>query len=279
MKPFRFDYERPRSMEAALALIARDDASARIIAGGQSLGPMLNMRLVRPELLVDITAIKEMTRVESSSDSLLLGACITHSDIEDGRAPDVARGAMRAVASGIAYRAVRNRGTIGGSLTNADPSADWVSALAALGADAVIRGQQGTRTLSAERYVTGALENALRPGELLEGLRIPVLSPAARWGYYKACRKIGEYPYAIGMVVIDPDRGMCRAVIGAVDAKPIVLPDARALFCGSSNPDVVAVLDSSYVDRLLLEAGILDSIDRQIRTVTLRRAAEQAFSR
>ena len=119
---------------------------------------MLNMRLVQPDLLIDITGVEELRQVKEEADGLVIGACVTHSDIEDGRAPDVTGGALPSVARGIAYRAVRNRGTIGGSLTHADPSADWISFLAALGALVTLRGPRGARTIPVEDYMLGALE-------------------------------------------------------------------------------------------------------------------------
>ena len=167
MKPVNFDYERPRHLDEAIALLAGKARMTKVLAGGQSLGPMLNLRLVQPDLLVDITGLAELKRAEKTRDDLVLGACVTHADIEDGRVPDVTGGAMRVVAAGIAYRAVRNRGTIGGSLTHADPSADWVSALAALGAEAVVRGAGGTRnvrsiTLSPARWKRSQRRRAAR---------------------------------------------------------------------------------------------------------------------
>ena len=128
MKPAPFAYDRPRDLSSALAMLAGGDAGAKIMAGGQSLGPMLNLRLASPERIVDITAIEELKQADIGGDELVLGACVTHADIEDDRVADVTGGAMRAVAANIAYRAVRNRGTIGGSLSHADPSADWLSA-------------------------------------------------------------------------------------------------------------------------------------------------------
>jgi carbon-monoxide dehydrogenase medium subunit len=117
VKPARFDYARPASLGEAVALLGTRGGVVKCLAGGQSLGPMLNLRLVQPDLLVDITHIPELTRVEEDGDGLLLGACTTHAAIEDGRV-------LPAVAHGIAYRAVRSRGTIGGSLAHADPAAD-----------------------------------------------------------------------------------------------------------------------------------------------------------
>ena len=167
MKPVRFDYERPSDIATALALGAREDIVVKFLAGGQSLGPMLNLRLVQPDLLVDITAIAELKRIEEGADGITIGSCITHADIEDGRVPDVTRGALRAVAAGIAYRAVRNRGTIGGSIVHADPSADWLSALAALGASVIARGLQGDRRIPVETFMLGVFESSLRPGEVV----------------------------------------------------------------------------------------------------------------
>jgi carbon-monoxide dehydrogenase medium subunit len=278
VKPARFDYERPRELSAALALLAGENVTAKLLAGGQSLGPLLNMRLVQPDVVIDITAIPEMIRVEEDADHLVLGACITHADIEDGRVPDVTNGAMRNVAAGIAYRAVRNRGTIGGSLTSADPSGDWVSALAALGAEVSLRGRDGTRTLAVEDYVVGALETSLGTGELLEAVRIPRLSKAARWAYLKKCRKTGEFAHAIGAVLIDADRNVCRAVVGATESRPIVLADARELFGGRGDAAAPSAFNAQIADRILLNAGMTDPLDRQIHVVTLRRAVAQAAS-
>jgi carbon-monoxide dehydrogenase medium subunit len=274
VKPVNFAYERPRHLADAIDLLAGESLHAKVLAGGQSLGPMLNMRLVQPELIIDITALDELKRVDRQKDHLVIGACVTHADIEDGRVPDVTNGAMRAVAAGIAYRAVRNRGTIGGSLSNADPSADWVSALSALGAEAVIRGGSGTKTMPVEAYVTGALETALQPGEMLEAIRIPALSAAARWGYYKVCRKTGEYAHAIGAVLLDRSRNVFRAVIGATERKPLVLSDARAL-CGDT--DNLADFDQDAATTMLQSAGMTDPLDRQIHAVALARAVRQAL--
>ena len=138
MKPVAFDYERPADLASAAALARREDTMVKFIAGGQSLGPMLNLRLVQPDLLVDLTGLAELKRVEVTAEALIVGACVTHADIEDGRVPEIGGGVLRALAAGIAYRAVRNRGTIGGSICHADPAADWVACLCALGASVVI---------------------------------------------------------------------------------------------------------------------------------------------
>jgi carbon-monoxide dehydrogenase medium subunit len=275
VKPVNFDYARPRDVEASLSLLAEDGLSVKVVAGSQSLGPMLNMRLVQPDLLVDITGIEELRQVKEEVDSVVIGACVTHSDIEDRRVPDVTSGALPSVACGIAYRAVRNRGTIGGSLTHADPSADWISILAALGSSVTVRGSSGVRTLPVEDYMLGPLEADLRPSELLVSVKTPRLSRSARWGYYKICRKTGEFAQAIGAFVVDPERGVCRAVIGATESRPIVIADARPVI-GDGAP---GGFDGGAANELASSAGMNDPLDRQTHVVALRRAVERATGR
>ncbi|RUM96580.1 carbon monoxide dehydrogenase [Pseudaminobacter arsenicus] len=278
MKPVNFDYARPADVGAALALLADDSLSVKLMAGGQSLGPMLNMRLVQPDLLVDITGIEELKRVEDRANEIVLGACITHADIEDLRVPDVTCGALPSVARGIAYRAVRNRGTMGGSLTHADPSADWLSILSTLGAKVTLRGRSGGRTIPVEDYMLGALEADLRPGEMLVSITVPKLSRSARWGYYKSCRKTGEFAHAIGAFLVDPDRGVSRAVIGATESRPIVIAEATHLVGDGKAERLDLAFDSHAAGAAIEAAGMADPIDRQTHVVALRRAIERAHT-
>lgn len=252
MKPAAFDYERPDRLDDALGLLAAE--GARVLAGGQSLGPMLNLRLAQPALLVDITRIAELRAAERVNGSLVLGACVTHAAIEDGQVPDATNGALASVAGGIAYRAVRNRGTVGGSLAHADPAADWVTCLSALGAEAVIAGADGERRVPVAGFVSGAFETALRPGELLRGVSVPALSAGAKWGYYKFCRKAGDFAEAIGAVLSDGDA--TRTVLGATSGAPIVIEGAY------SDEAVRAALPAE-----------MDAYDRQVHFVAAKRAA------
>jgi carbon-monoxide dehydrogenase medium subunit len=277
MKPVAFDYERPHDVGGALALSGSADVAVKFLAGGQSLGPMLNLRLAQPDLLVDLTGIEELKQVSATADALEIGACVTHADIEDGRIPDVTNGALAAVAHGIAYRAVRNRGTIGGSLAHADPAADWVTFLTVLGASVVIRGRSGRRTVPVEDFMTGVFETVLAPDELVTAVRIPRLSANARWGYHKLCRKVGEFAHACGALLHDPARGVCRAVMGALEARPIVFADASELFGGKA-PDAAAFVPE-VARKALVAARITDPIEQQLHTVALRRAVAEACAR
>ncbi|MGI9303370.1 MAG: FAD binding domain-containing protein [Gammaproteobacteria bacterium] len=270
MKPARFDYASPGSLDDAVSLL-QSNANAKIMAGAQTLGPMLNLRLVQPELIVDITRIPDLVRVEETDDGTLYGACVTHAAIEDGRVPDGSDGALRQVARGIAYRAVRTRGTIGGSLAHADPAADWLSALTALGAEVVVYSSKGRRTIPVAQLMTWVFETALKTAEILEAVRVPRLSSTARFGYYKICRKTGEFAEAIGSVLLDSETKTMRAVVGATNAAPLVMEDATPFRRGSE-------LDSGAIKAHLKNNGIIDAYELQLHTIALARAATQVIA-
>jgi carbon-monoxide dehydrogenase medium subunit len=183
---------------------------------------------------------------------------------------------MREVAANIAYRAVRNRGTLGGSLGHADPAADWVSALAALGARLTLRSSAGTRMIDMDKLIVAALESALRPGEIIETIHIPARPASARWGYVKSCRKTGEYAHAIGAVLIDPGAGTARIVIGAIEAAPIIVKDPFELFGGRIAGDYEERFDARVADAILAKAGVANAAQRHIHVNVLKRAIREA---
>src|SRR5262249_8138912 len=157
------------------------EPAAKVLAGGQTLGPILNLRLAQPALLIDIARIPELAAVDQDTDGATIGATVTHAAIEDGRVPDPTGGFLARVARGIAYRAGRTRGTMGGSLAHADPAADWLSCLSALGAQVSIAGAAGARREALDTFVRGTMETALARDELLTAVRIPRFSPRARF--------------------------------------------------------------------------------------------------
>ncbi|ROO26952.1 carbon monoxide dehydrogenase, partial [Salinisphaera orenii MK-B5] len=192
MKAIDYRIEPATGVDAAVAALQANEF-AQPIAGGQSLGPMLNLRLAQPECVVDIASIEALKGARIEGDDLVIGALVTHAAIEDGLIDDVTRGMLARVARGIAYRAVRNSGTIGGSLCHADPAADWIAALAALGATLDITGPNGSRCIAAGEFMVSAFETRLEAGEILVGVRVPALSAEAGWSYRKFCRKTGEF--------------------------------------------------------------------------------------
>jgi len=225
MKPASFAYVRPNSWPEALKLVA---GGARPGAGTQSLGPLLNLRLAQPDTIADLRHLPDYAGVAVKGDVVRIGAGTTHAAIEDGAVPGRVGQIMAAVARGIAYRPVRNRGTIGGSLVHADPAADWVAVLPALGATAVALGPKGERRIAAANFVQGIFETALAADELLRFIEVPVLPAEARWGHWKFCRKVGEFSKATACLLALPGKPP-RAVLAALDGPPLVIEDASAL--------------------------------------------------
>jgi carbon-monoxide dehydrogenase medium subunit len=244
MKAAAFELANPATLAQAAGLLAQPGTMA--MAGGQSLGPMLNLRLARPALLVRLAGIEGLAGASQDAQSVTLGALVTHAAIADGRAPDPGQGVLARVAEGIAYRAVRNRGTIGGSLCHADPAADWVTVLTALGATALT---SAGRAIPVEDFVVAAFRTVLRPGEMLTAVRIPRLRPGARWGYLKACRKPGEFAHAMAAVLIDDG---LRLVIGATGGRPILLGDEAGIGEALSGLDPVAAHIQAVIARRAL---------------------------
>jgi carbon-monoxide dehydrogenase medium subunit len=275
MKPVAFDLIRQSTVDEALKAARDAQGAGKFLAGGQSIGPMLNLRLVQPRLLIDIAGIEELVRVDEKPDSLTLGACITTSNIEDRRIPTESLSMLPHVASGIAYRAVRNRGTIGGSVCHSDPAADWISTLCTLDADCVLAGNNGKRNLRLAEFCQGAFQTALDTDEMLVALTIPKVSKQARWGYSKLCRKVGEFAMAIGGILIDPERDVFRLVVGATNGRPIVIDNAQEIFGTSSACGRDGAFDESALLRRLDTAGLLDRHARRHYIAVVKRAAAQ----
>jgi len=274
MKAAAVDYVRPHSLPAAIATLARSRGEARVIAGGQSLMAMMNLRLATPGLLIDIARLPELAAVADDADAVTLGACVTHAAIEDGRVADPSRGLMPRVAATLAYRAIRTRGTIGGSLALSDPAAEWPAVLMALDAEAMISGPNGGRSLKCTEFITGIFETRLAPDEIIERVRIPKLSAEARWGYLKLSRKSGEFASALAVVIADRCRGHCRVVLGAANGAPLVLDDtSRLVFEGARGEirgAVAADLDRA-TDRHF------DEFQRNLHAVAALRAVQQVL--
>jgi aerobic carbon-monoxide dehydrogenase medium subunit len=260
MKPAAFEYARPKSWAEAVQLIGE---GARPGAGTQSLGPLLNLRLSQPSTIADLRHLPDYAGVTQSGDVLRIGAGTTHAAIEDGAVPGRIGEIMAAIAHRIAYRPVRNRGTIGGSLAHADPAADWVAVLPALGGTAIALGPKGERRLRLSSFVLGIFETALAPDELLRAVEVPVLPAAAKWGHWKFCRKVGEFSKATGCVLHVPGATPC-AVLAALDGPPLVIEDASALMkdpAGEAARIVATVEDLSPWRRAVAEAALRHAVE------------------
>jgi carbon-monoxide dehydrogenase medium subunit len=275
VKPAAVDYVRPKSLAEAIELLVQAGTAGCVLAGGQSLVAMMNLRIAAPALLIDIGRLPELAVAGDDPDGVTLGACVTHAMVEDDRVPDPSRGLLPRVAAGLAYRAIRNRGTIGGSLALADPAAEWPAVLAALAAEVRVYGPNGRRAIGCTEFASGIFTTRLDPGEIVEKIRIPRLSATARWGYLKLCRKLGEFAQALAVAVCDPARGYSRVVIGAANGPPLVLADASASLAagphdmGSMREAIAADLDRA-ADRHF------DEFARNLHAVVAWRAVRQA---
>ena len=274
MKPVDFTYHRADSVEDALERLAVGGDGAKLVGGGQSLGPMLNLRLSRPRELVDISSVEALRGIESTRESVVTGAAATHSEIEDRPASDPIERAMHEVAAGIAYRAVRNRGTIGGSIVHADPAADWTSFLLCADARVRVRGVAGERTVRVQDFTRAAYTTALAPDEIVTRIEIPRTTDQARFGFHKICRKTGELAEAMGAALVDPGRRYCRVVAGAVGAKPVTLPAATRSLAATAAPADPEDLRAEIADC----TGEHDQVKLHMAAVAVRRAVDRALA-
>ena len=275
MKAPAVDYVRPRSLAEAVDLLAKHRGEARVIAGGQSLVAMMNLRVASPGLLIDISRLADLSSVSDDADAVTIGACVTHAAIEDGRVADPSRGLMPRVAAGLAYRAIRNRGTIGGSLALSDPAAEWPAVLTSLDAEIMVCGSGGRRSVKCSEFTTGVFETVLAADEIIESVHIPKLSANARWGYLKLCRKSGEFASALAVAIADQTRGHCRVVLGAADGAPLVLNETSRFVSSRGRDDdlrnVVAADLNRAADRHF------DEFQRNLHIVAAMRAVRQVL--
>jgi aerobic carbon-monoxide dehydrogenase medium subunit len=273
MKAASFEYQRPASLAEALRTLASAAGAAKVMGGSQSMGPMLNLRLTRPKVVVDISALPELRQVTQEGSFIRIGAAVTHAEIEDGVHPLLRDGMLQAVAGGIAYRAIRNRGTVGGSLAHADPAADWVLTMAALGAQLEIAGAAGTRRVPMDRFMQGAYTTDLAEGELIAAVLVPALSEAARWGYHKFCRKTGEFAEASCAAVFDPARQMARIIMGALDGAPQALPTLAAQVARAASRPERSAIEAAVA----AAAPTKDAIDRKLLVAAVERCLHQVL--
>jgi carbon-monoxide dehydrogenase medium subunit len=222
MKSASFEYVRPKSLAEASVALGRKGITTAAIAGGQSLLPMLNLRVASVDLLVDISRLEDLKAVTKTPTGLWIGALTTHAAVEDGKVPDLFGGLMRRVAGQIAYRAVRNHGTIGGSVALADPAGDWACCLIALGADVRVVGRGGMRFQPVAEFVRSPFETTLDAGELIVGFDIPAPQQPFRWGFAKVARKSGAFANSIA-IAIQGGKGPVSVVLGAAGPRPELL--------------------------------------------------------
>lgn len=201
MIPAKFDYTRPGSLDEAVSALAGGGEDAKVIAGGQSLLPLLRLRLAFPDLLVDVGGLGELRGVRDEGDSLWIGALTTHDEVMRDPAIGQHCGLLAEAAGTVADPAVRHRGTLGGSLAHADPAGDLPAVVLALDGSMTVRGPGGERTIGAGEFFVDYLTTSLAPGEILTGVRVPKLGPG--WGYrYEKFHRTAQAWAIVGVAAV-----------------------------------------------------------------------------
>ena len=275
MKPAAFEYHRVATAEEAIDRLAELGEDAKVLAGGQSLVPMMNFRIVRPPALVDVSRVPDLAYLARDGDALQIGALALHRDVEHAR-DDLLDGfgVLKQAAPLVGHLPIRARGTFGGSVAHGDPASEWCLLAVALGAEIVARGPDGERTIPADEFFLGFFTTALEPGELLCEVRFP--APRPRAALEEFARRHGDYAIVAAAVALD---GEPRVVIGGVDAVPVRAGAAEAVLAGGE-PDAEAIEEAAQAAAGEVDPGsdVHGSADyrRKLTAVMVRRALHRA---
>ena len=244
MKAHRFDYVRPTRLEHAIEILAEHGDQAKVIAGGQSLVPMLAFRLAAPRFLVDIGRLPDLNRITIGDGGIRIGALVRWRDIECSAELKVAHPLLVEAIRHVAHYQIRNRGTVGGSLAHADPAAELPGIALTCGAEILVVGQRGQRTISADEFFIGPLSTSLRQDELIVELRLPPWRAGRRWAFEEFSRRRGDFALAGVALFYDlQQNGDAENVqIGAIGIAdtPVRLAAAESVVQGKTITEAIA---------------------------------------
>lgn len=287
MKPAPFEYAAPNTLEEVIDLLGElADEEPKVIAGGQSLVPMMNLRLVRPTHIIDLNRVEELRGTSVADSEVRIGAITSHVDIEDARELDDVLPLLRVVASNIGYRQIRYRGTVGGSCCHADPAAEWPMATRALDAHFDVAGPDGTRTIAAEDFYVTVFTPAVEPTEVLTAVRIAVPSRPWGWGFSEFARKMGDFAVVAATAVVEGAEGTvvrARLAIAGAALTPLRSPAAEQLLVGTvlGDESAVARAADAAADEVEPPSDVHGSaaFRRELVRIESRRALSQAMER
>lgn len=283
MIPYEVEYLRAGSVQQALSLLARNP-EAKLLAGGHTLLPMMKLRLARPALLVDIGRLPELRGIAVHEDSISIGSATTHAELEASAELKQLAPLFPLAAAVIADPTVRNRGTIGGALVHADPSADWPAVVLAMDAEMEVAGEHGSRRIAAPEFFAGFMATAVEPDEILTRIHVPLPAPA-RVGYRKFRHPSSGYAVAAAAVAINIGKDgytWGRIAITGVADTAFRAWEAGALLEGSFADlpgKVDAIVEAAFANVPPLEDNFADGAYRlQLGRVMLKRALADALT-
>jgi carbon-monoxide dehydrogenase medium subunit len=275
MKASAFGYARATSVASALELLVAHGENAKVLSGGQSLMPAMNLRLISPELIVDIGEIAELRGIAVRENTLRIGALTRHVDLQ--RSPEVAEHAplLTEAIAHVAHPAIRNRGTLGGSLAHADPASELSACMVALNATIVARGQAGERRIAAGSFFRGIYETALSPQELLVAVELPVARKNSAHFFHEFARRHGDYAIAGLAAQASMQSGVfmdLRLAFFAVGNRPLLAEAADRLVSTAITPEVLSDAQSALSEEL-------DPPDDQQASASMRRHLAKVLMR
>ena len=283
MKPSRFAYHAPATVDECVAVLAEHGEEAKPLAGGQSLVPMMNLRLAAPAVLVDLNGIAELSYVVDDGDVLAIGAMTRHRTVAGSDTVRAANPLLVHAASLIGYPAIRVRGTIGGSLAHADPVSELPCVAMTLDAHLVIAGPSGRRTLAASDFFLGYFTTAVGPGELLVEVRFPRVGGETGWGFAELARKAGDYAVVAVATAVTVRHGTivsARIGLAGVADRPVRATGAEEQLRGQpATADSVAAAADAISAQVTAEATRELRFASHVAGVLGRRALTDALER
>lgn len=286
MKPPAFDYHAPSTLDEALNVASQLGQDAKFIAGGQSLVPMMNFRLVHPSHLIDLNGIAALAYVRIEGGELRIGAMTRHRQVE--LSPIVREGwpLISDCMPFVAHVQIRNRGTLGGSLSHADPAAELPAVMMALEANFVLRSNRATRTLAAKDFFLGTLTTAIEPGEMLTEVRVPALPRATGWAFDELSRRRGDFALvgaaALVHLALDGRIEWARLCFTGVGERPTPARQTEQALRGQApSEDIVRAAAEQSIAELTPESDLHASADyrRDVAKVIARRTLSRAIER
>ncbi|MBR1233869.1 MULTISPECIES: xanthine dehydrogenase family protein subunit M [unclassified Bradyrhizobium] len=284
MKASAFAYARPTSVPSALELLVAYGDKAKVLSGGQSLMPAMNLRLISPEFIVDIGELAELRGIVVKGDVLTVRALTRHVDVL--RSPEIATHAplLRDATSHVAHPAIRNRGTLGGSLAHADPASELPACMVALGATVIVCGPRGERRIPAQEFFTGIYETALSPQELLVAVELPVARKDSAHFFHEFARRHGDYAIvglAAQSTIVDGQFTDLRLGFFAVGDRPLLAGAAGKLVNVAVTPEVLANASAVLGEELdpQEDQQATPAMRRHLAKVLLQRCVSTLLSR